>query len=151
MKTVSISILLFLSVTILQSQTLQDSLAIEKAVRDYVEGWEAADTERVQNAVSPELKKRIVIKDAEGNYFISDMGASLLVYATSKNKDGIRSPDRTPDEAFKLYVDILDISGNAASAKGWNPKYGFVDYCHLARFGDEWKIVNVLWDWLPQK
>ncbi len=149
MKTISISLILLLSVYILHAQTKQDSLSIDKTVRDYVEGWQAGDAERVKNAVSPELKKRVVIKDKEGNYFICDMGASLLVYATSKNKDGIRMPDKRPDEAFKLYVEILDISGNAASAKAWNPKYGFFDYCHLARFGEEWKIVNVLWDWLP--
>jgi hypothetical protein len=50
-----------------------------------------------------------------------------------------------------LYVNILDITGNVASVKAWNTKYGFMDYCHLARFGDKWKIVNVLWDYLPKK
>jgi len=142
---------MLLAVTLLQAQSRIDSLAIEQIVRDYVEGWQVGDAERVKNAVSPELKKRVVMKDKEGNYFISDMGASLLVYATLKNKDGIRIPDKQPEEAFKLNVVILDITGNTASAKAWNTKYGFFDYCHLALFGEEWKIVNVLWDWLPEE
>ena len=91
------------------------------------------------------------MKDKVGNYFISDMGASLLVQATRNNKDGVRVRDNQPDKDFKLYVKILDISGNVASVKAWNTKYGFLDYCHMARFGNEWKIVNVLWDWLPQE
>nr|NQU89337.1 nuclear transport factor 2 family protein [Bacteroidota bacterium] len=151
MKTLSICIIILLSGPFLYSQSSKDSLAIEKAARDYVEGWQAGDAERVMNAVSPELKKRVVIKDKEGNYFISDMSASLLVYATRNNKEGVRVPDKQPEEAFMLYVDILDISGNVASVKAWNTKYGFLDYCHLARFGEEWKIVNVLWDWLPEE
>ena len=151
MKTISISLLLLLSVIILQAQSNKDSLAIEKTVRDYVEGWQAADAERVKNAVSSELKKRIVIKGKEDHYFVSDMGASLLVYASARNKDGIRVEDKQPSEDFKLNVVILDISGNNSSVKAWNTKYGFFDYCHLAKFGDDWKIVNVLWDYLPEE
>ena len=132
------------------AQASADSLAIEKAVRDYVEGWQSGDTERVSGAVSPELAKRAVMSDDKNHYFISDMSASLLVFVTLKNKDGIRMPDLTPEEPFKLYVKILDISGNVASAKAWNTKYGFLDYCHLARYGESWKIVNVLWDYLPK-
>jgi len=151
MKSFTIGMLSLLFVSGLSAQSSEDSLAIEKTVRDYIEGWQTADTDRVANAVSPELKKRVVVKDKEENYFISDMGASLLLYATMKNKEGIRIPDKQPEENFKVYVNILDISGNAASVKAWNPKYGFFDYCHLALFGDEWKIVNVLWDWLPEE
>jgi hypothetical protein len=41
----------------------------------------------------------------------------LLIFVTLKNNDGIRMPDLAPDEPFKLNVKIIDISGNAASAK----------------------------------
>lgn len=150
MKTIfSFAIMVTFSIS-LYAQASADSLAIEKAVRDYVEGWQSGDTERVSSAVSPELAKRVVMSDDKNHFFISDMSASLLVFATLKNKDGIRMPDLTPDEPFKLYVKILDISGNVASVKAWNTKYGFLDYCHQARYGESWKIVNVLWDYLPK-
>lgn len=150
MKTIfSFAIMVTFSIS-LYAQASADSLAIEKAVRDYVEGWQSGDTERVSSSVSPELAKRVVMSDDKNHFFISDMSASLLVFATLKNKDGIRMPDLTPDEPFKLYVKILDISGNVASAKAWNTKYGFLDYCHLAHYGESWKIVNVLWDYLPK-
>lgn len=37
-----------------------------------------------------------------------------------------------------------------AMARASNTKYGFFDYCQLARFNGEWKIINVLWGWLPR-
>jgi hypothetical protein len=52
---------------------------------------------------------------------------------------------------FKLSVFIYDISGNYALAKTVNTKYGFFDYCQLAKFNGEWKIFNVLWGWLPKE
>ena len=38
-----------------------------------------------------------------------------------------------------------------ALVKTVTTKYGFFDYCQLARFNGEWKIINVLWGWLPQR
>jgi hypothetical protein len=84
-----------------KAQTSTDSLAIEKACRDYVEGWAAGDADRVTRAVSPELVKRTVGQDKEGTSFT-------------------------------------------------NTKYGFFDYCQLAKFNGDWKIINVLWGWLPK-
>ena len=43
---------------------------------------------------------------------------------------------------------ILDIYGNAAAVKivagDW------IDYLHIGRFDDGWKIVNVLWEMKPR-
>ena len=52
---------------ILKAQTKNDSLAIEKACRDYVEGWATGDMDRVAKGVSPELVKLTVGKDKEGS------------------------------------------------------------------------------------
>ena len=150
MKTTILFLITMTLAIVLNAQSNNDSLVIEQAARNYVEGWQTGNTDRVLKAVSPELAKRVVMHDESGNYFISDMSASLLAYATIKNKEGVRMPDQTPDDPFKLSVKILDITGNIASVKAWNTKYGFMDYCHLARFGNDWKIVNVLWDYLPK-
>lgn len=131
------------------AQTPADSLAIRKAALDYLAGWQAGDVERVAKAVSPELCKRKVMLDAEGNYFISNMGASLLFQASRGNKKGVRMGDRLPDQAFSPEVDILDISGTVASVKTTTRKYGFIDYIHLSKYEGEWKIINVLWELLP--
>jgi hypothetical protein len=133
------------------AQTKEDSLAIEKACRNYVEGWVTGDMDRVAKGVSPELVKRTVSQDKEGVSFTNNMSASLLLIATKSNKEGVRGKDLEPDKPFKLNVYIYDISGDYALVKTVNTKYGFFDYCQLAKFNGEWKIFNVLWGWLPQK
>lgn len=134
------------------AQTRTDSLAIEQAGKDYVEGWATGNLDRIRKAVSPELVKRIVSSDTEGLSYISDMSASLLLMAAKANIGGVdkRVPDFEPDKEFKVKVTIHDISGPNAMIKVVNTKYGFFDYCHLSKVNKEWKIINVLWDWLPK-
>jgi len=134
-----------------KAQTKADSIAIEKACRDYVEGWAEGNTERVSKAVSSELVKRNISQDAEGASFVVDMGASLLIGITKRNKGGVKAKDYEPGKPFKLDVMIYDISGDYALAKTINVKYNFFDYCQLAKYNGEWKIINVLWGSLPQK
>ena len=133
------------------AQTKEDSLAIEKACRNYVEGWATGDMDRVAKGVSPELVKRTVSQDKEGVSFTNNMSASLLLIATKGNKEGVKGKDLEPDKPFKLYVHIFDITGDYALVKTVNTKYGFFDYCELAKFNGEWKIFNVLWGWLPKE
>lgn len=135
----------------LNAQTKQDSVAIEMACRNYVEGWAEGNVERVTQGVSPELVKRTISRDKDGVNSISNMGASLLINASKMNKDGNKARDFEPDKNFKLDVFIYDITGDYALAKTVNTKYGFFDYCQLAKFNGEWKIINVLWGMLPQK
>lgn len=133
-----------------RSQSKADSLAIEKACRDYVEGWASGDAERVAKAVSQELVKRTVGQDKEGVSFTNNMSASLLIGVTKMNKEGVKGKDLEPEKPFKLEVQIFDVTGDFAMARASNTKYGFFDYCQLARFNGEWKIINVLWGWLPK-
>jgi hypothetical protein len=146
-----ILISILFSVLTANAQTKEDSLAIEKACRNYVEGWATGDMDRVAKGVSPELVKRTVSQDKEGVSFTNNMSASLLLLVTKNNKEGVKGKDLEPDKPFKLDVQIFDISGDFALAKTMNSKYGFFDYCQLAKFNGEWRIFNVLWGWLPQK
>lgn len=146
-----VTTLLLISCFQLNAQTTADSLAVEKACRDYVEGWAEGNTERVAKGVSPELVKRTVSQDKDGMSFTNDMSASLLLLVTKRNKDGVRATDLEPDKPFNLDVIIYDITTDFALAKTVNTKYGFFDYCQLAKIDGEWKVINVLWGWLPQK
>jgi hypothetical protein len=141
-----------LSVMTLDAQTKKDSLAIEKACRDYVEGWATGDIDRVSRAVSDELVKRAVAMDESGFCFTVNMSSSQLKVATKSNgEEGINIKDLEPEKEFELVVEIYDITGNCATAKASNTKYGFFDYCQLAKFNGEWKIFNVLYGWTPQE
>lgn len=153
MKTIMITFLvcfLYSGLTV-NSQTKNDSLSIEKACRDYVEGWAEGDAERVARGVSPELVKRSVSSDRDGMSFTNIMSASLLMIVTKANREGVKAKDLEPGKPFKLDVTISDITGDLAMAKAVNTKYGFFDYCQLAKYNGEWKIFNVLWGWLPKE
>ena len=145
----SVLCLLFSTVTF-YAQTPADSLAIEKACRDYVEGWAEGDAGRVAMGVSPELVKRTVGKDQDGAAYISDMSASLLMAATKRNRGGVNMRDLEPGKPFSLRVTIYDITGEFALARTVNTKFGFFDYCQLAKVNGEWKVINVLWGNIPR-
>ena len=74
------------------------------------------------------------------------MTASTLAISSLGNKDGVRMKDYKPDEKLHQKVVIFDVDGTNATAKTWNEKYNFFDYLHLAKDGDKWVIINVLWD-----
>lgn len=151
-KSILVLSVILISTLSIQAQSKKDSLAVEKVCRDYVEGWAEGDVERVKSAVSPELVKRSIAKGQVGENFTVNMSASQLLFVTQNNKEnGIRSKDLEPDKEFKLDVFIYDISGNYALAKTFNSKYGFFDYCQLAKVNGEWKIINVLYGWPPKE
>jgi hypothetical protein len=133
------------------SQNKPDSLAIKNACSNYIEGWKEGDINKISASVSPELVKRTVMVDREGNSYSSGMSFSLFKTFSRSSKDGIQLKDFLPGEDFSYEVIIYDISGDFASAKTIVPKYNFFDFCHLAKFDGEWKIFNIIWGWIPQE
>ncbi len=122
------------------AQSAADSAGIRQAALDYIEGWYAADGDRMARALHPELAKRIQNIDPQGRYWIRDMTASELVRGTRAG-----GGSQTPAEQRRRDVHILDVFQNAASvrldASTW------IDYLHLVRQPDgRWLIVNVLWE-----
>ena len=149
MKKMILMLAVVLSLTV-SGQTKEDSLAIKKAITDYIEGWATGNVERIQTAVSPELSKRRVAVSG-GIVFAQDMSRSLLCVSALGNASGVRMQDLTPGKELVPELKILDIEGTNASAKTWNAKYGFFDYLHLSKAGGKWMIVNVLWDMNSKK
>ena len=74
-----------------QAQSRDDSLGIRHAALDYIEGWYAADGDRMAQALHPELAKRVTYTDTLGNSWIRNMGATELVRATRAG-GGSRTP-----------------------------------------------------------
>jgi hypothetical protein len=126
-----------------RAQTAADSSAIRATALDYVEGWYAGDGDRMGRALHPELVKRIAVTDtATHRSVLQTMGASALVNATRHGYG-----KSTPAERQSKEVMILDIFGNAASAK--TVMADWIDYMQLARVDGRWVIVNVLWEPKP--
>jgi hypothetical protein len=153
MKTLTFTVLLtaisFCTAT--YAQTKSDSLAVETACRNYIEGWKDGDMGKIANAVSPELTKRTVMRDREGNSYTTDMSYSSFQAFARTTKHGVRMPDLEPDKEITCEVIIYDITGDFALAKTIVSKYGFFDYCQLAKVDGEWKIINILWGLTPRQ
>jgi hypothetical protein len=125
------------------AQSAADSAAIRSAALDYVEGWYEGNADRMARAVHPELVKRIVVSDtATGHSVLQNMGASSLVNGTRHGYG-----KETPKERRQKDVTVLDVFGNAASAKAVMADW--IDYMQLAKMDGRWVIVNVLWERKP--
>ena len=122
-------------------QTQKDTAAIQETCLNYVEGFYTNNFQRVEKAVHPELAKRIIIKDENGNMMVRNMGSSELVFSAKKFKQ----PKDTTNEPFKATVIIYDISNEIAIVKVTQNKMKFFDFVHLGKINGEWKIINVLW------
>lgn len=121
------------------SALASDEDAIRARALDYAEGWYSGDGDRMARSLHPELAKRIAVVDKEGKPALQSMNAEQLIAGTRKGYG-----KNTPPEKQLKDVKILDIFHNAATVR--LEMEGWIDYLHLAKFGEEWKIVNVLWE-----
>lgn len=121
------------------AQSAADSAAIRATALDYIEGWYAADEERMERALHPHLAKRFVETLPNGGVRLTDTSALELVQQV-RNGGG----SATPAEGRRTDVQILDVFQGVASVRV--DAHGWIDYMHIARFGNEWRIVNVLWE-----
>ena len=122
------------------AQTAADSAGIRSAALDYAEGWFEGNADRMTRAVSPELVKRIVVRDtASGKDMIQGMGSSVLINSTRRGFGKSTPADRQEKE-----VRIYDIFRGSAVARVTMTDW--IDYLQLARIDGRWVIVNVLWE-----
>jgi len=136
------------SVVVVQAMTADglsrdDREAITQCALDYIDGYYTADEERMDRAVHADLAKRIVRTNPNtGQSVIQHMTAEQLVGMVASARGPIPEDQRQSD------VTILDVFENAASVKivagAW------IDYLHVGRVDDQWKIINVLWEMKPQ-
>jgi len=135
----SISAIFCISIT-MSAQTSQDTTAIKQASLDYLEGWYSGDTDRMEKALHPNLvKRRIATLPQTGADIIDQVSAASMVEYT---KAGIGK--KQAEEGQTNEVIILDIYKGIASVKAVSKDY--IDYLHIGKVNEEWKILNVLWD-----
>lgn len=124
----------------LRAQTAADTAGIRSAALDYAEGWFEGNGDRMARAVSPELVKRIVVRDTvSGKDMIQGMGATVLTNGARRGFGKM-----TPVDKQEKKVEIYDIFRGAAVAKVTMTNW--IDYLQLARVDGRWVIVNVLWE-----
>ena len=120
-----------------------DHAAIEATVRDYVDGWYAGDAARMERALHPDLAKRSMRTLPDGTEYLDTASASNMVAYTTMGFGKGKLP-----EGYVNQVTILETTEKMAMAKSVAPE--FIDYIHLAKTKQGWKIVNVLWEPVEQ-
>ncbi len=114
-------------------QNAGDIKAIRKTVQDYCEGFQTGDADRMAKSVHQNLAKRMV-SSPEQDSVLNELNKDQMIEITKSIGKGAK---------IKYEMKILDIDGNIASVK---TKGRFIDYLHLAKFNNEWVIINVLWE-----
>jgi Putative lumazine-binding len=125
-------------------QTDGDREAIKRTALNYAEGWYEGNAEKMESALSPDLAKRIVRTNPQGQSGLGQMTAMTLVQGTRGG-----SGKQTLKEEQQKDVTILDAMNNSATVK--LEMRDWVDYMHIGKMNGKWVIINVLWEMKPQK
>ena len=115
----------------------EDVVAVTATLMDYFEGWFGGDAARMQSALHPELAKRGV-GEGTGGPLIDSMTAQQMVGWT-RDGEGIR---QRPTK-LTIAVEVVDVCRQIATAVVRSTVY--VEYAHLMRTLDGWKIVNTIY------
>jgi len=124
----------------------EDHKSVKAAILDYVEGLYLADSTRIEKSVDSTLRKIGYWYNKKEKAWTdgSNMTYNQLVSLAARwNKDGSRVNEGTPKK-----IEIYDVNTRTASAKltaAWG-----VDYFHLSKVNDQWKIMNVIWQSTPE-
>lgn len=118
--------------------TAADAAAIRATIDDYYLGWYDADGDRMARALHPDLAKRGWLRGRDGAPSIEfDTFDTMVGFAAA-------GEGRQTDPTVRAYdVQVNDVDGDIASATVHAVPY--VDYLHLIRASDGWRIVNALW------
>ncbi len=114
----------------------RDRAAIRQAALDYAEGYYEGSVERMARAVHPALLKRGLLPPGVPDRFLHLMNAETLIDLTDSER-GRPAADRHLDFA------LLDLREDVASARIFTAQFN--DYLLLAKQGERWRIVSVLW------
>jgi hypothetical protein len=121
---------------------LDDEAKIRAVALDYIAGVLENDPGRMERALHPELAKRAYLPGLDGKPQFSQMSAPELVQR-------VGAPGRRLDSSRRAEVVILDRYEGAASVRTTFDEW--IDFLHIVNVGDEWKIINVLWELTPEQ
>lgn len=114
----------------------EDRQRIIASATDYIESWIAGDADRMAGCMHPELIKRSVEPDPQ-------TGGTIVRTLTRARMVALTAAGEGAKDAGPYQVSVLDAYGDIATVSVLSAAY--MDYLHVARFGDAWLILNVLW------
>ena len=116
----------------------EDEDQIRATVDDYYLGWFDADRERMGRALHPELAKRGWRAIGADQAQVDEDTHDTMVDAAAAGLGR-----RTDVQGRGYRVEIDDVYGDVASVVVHAVPY--IDYLHLVRTLDGWRILNALW------
>jgi hypothetical protein len=142
-RTLLTLIIAALPLSLAPAQSPEDAAGIRQAALDYIESWYEGNPERMERALHPDLAKRIVRRNPNGESQLEHMTATTLV-------DNVRKGGgkKTPPEKQQKDITVLDVYENVATVKLVASTW--IDYLQIAKFNGRWVIVNVLWELKPK-
>ena len=114
---------------------VEENVAVENAIRDYIEGWYKSNTVRIDRSLHDDLVKRIPMKDSSDH----DIKLRMVPKSTMVKLTG-KGGGENPDAEYHIIVD--DIEKDIATGRVLSPEY--LDYLHLVKTKEGWQIVNIL-------
>ena len=142
MKKYLILLVIIISSFKIQAQTAQDTLEIKRAALAYIEAQHNPNPKLMESALHPRMVKRSVFRNKAGqkDYISEFFAENMVILAETYNVKGDKFP-KNPRKEVKL----LDVSAKTASVKLLADAW--IDYMHIVKTNDEWKIINVLWQY----
>ena len=117
--------------------TAADHDEIRAVVLDYYEGWFGADATRMGQALHPELAKRSLWLDSDGEEVLRTTTAARMVELTAAG-EGVDESDPSVELEITVHGAIASVTARGGP---------YVDFLHLARTRRGWRIVNAIWAW----
>jgi ketosteroid isomerase-like protein len=108
--------------------------AIKTVIHDYYEAWWTADPTRMASALHPDLAKRSLMPD--GRSGDQDTATSMVDWTARGS-----GRKHAGDQFVELVVHDLDETMAAVKVR----TNVYIEYLHLVRLPEGWKILNVLW------
>lgn len=125
-----------------------DHKKIKVAVLGYIENFFENNIEAMFDYLHPQLAKRgWSRKKGSSELFLQDMTKEELTQMLKKKKALLKKDQKNS-------VEILDIFHNSATVRiktGYPGRMEWIEYIHLCRVEEEWKIINIFWDYYPKK
>jgi hypothetical protein len=114
---------------------VSDRAAITAALDDYLFSWLDGDPARMAGCLHPQLAKRTQVDPLSGSLELDESPAAAMVASAGR---GPRAFGREAE--IEIHAVREGIASASVRSEPW------LDLAHLARFGDRWRIVNVLYE-----
>jgi hypothetical protein len=114
----------------------RDRQAVIEVATQYFESWFEGDPQRMRAVLHPALSKRTAFQPGASMLALEEDTADGLVAIVGRGSRTTAEPGQD--------VTLLDMSKDIAAVKVVSKP--FIEYLHLARFGDRWLIVNALYE-----